>query len=375
MTRQTPDQSGISRSEFLKRAGGFTAGALSLGGVSTILAGNATPALAASAKAHKIAALDQALDAAHEESFNNPINAYLKAKAHAWTATYGNENNTVTTGLTLAAEYAAAKYPVFFLLTADAMSDWQTEVGKMRKQGMLVFNHGTQAVRGASCNVLFSHKQAGLDVGAAAVAWAKRQHLTAPVVGIIGFLTDAQAIKRTTFAWKTIKAAFPHATLAGSVNAIDAPTGATAAANLLSAHPTIDILICFNAPAGTGALTSAHQAGKTDPSKFFLGVTDFEPQTLALLEKGGTVMQANYGSYFPQSAMLMARDAIANVMHGTKILPTRLILGTTLTTSAQAKKFNDGYSHPLAARNAGLFKSGFKYLDVNLATAQTPPGQ
>jgi ABC-type sugar transport system substrate-binding protein len=348
---------------------------MSLGGLGTVLAGNASSAFAASGKPHKIAGLDQALDAAHEESFNNPINAYLKAKAPGWTATYGNENNTVTTGLTLAQEYAADGYPVFLLLTADAMSDWQTEVGKMRKQGILVFNHGTQAVLGATCNVLFSHKQAGLDVGAAAVAWAKRQGLTAPTVAIIGFLTDAQAIKRTTYAWKTIQAAFPQATLVGSVDAIDAPTGATAAANLLSAHPTIDILICFNAPAGTGALTSASQAGKTDPSKFFLGVTDFEPQTLALLEQGGSVMQANYGSYFPQSAMLMAQDAIAHIEHGAKILPTRLIEGVTLTTPAEAKKFNDGYSNPLAPRNAGLFKTGFKNLDINLKTAQTPPGQ
>jgi ABC-type sugar transport system substrate-binding protein len=245
----------------------------------------------------------------------------------------------------------------------------------MRKKKILVLNHGTQAVAGASCNVLFSHKQSGLDVGAAAVAWAKRNNITEPVVGIIGFLTDAQAIKRTDYAWKTIKAALPKASLAGSVNAILTPTGATAAANLLSAHPNINMLICFNAAAGMGAYASAKQAGKTDPKTFFLGATDFEPQSLALIQQGGTIFQANFGSYFPQSAMLMVKDSIANIVHGTPILPTRLILGSTITTPAQAKRFLDGYNNPLAARNASLFKTAFKYENVNLATAQTPPGQ
>jgi ABC-type sugar transport system substrate-binding protein len=244
----------------------------------------------------------------------------------------------------------------------------------MRKQGIYVFNHGTQAVAGATCNVLFSHKQSGIDVGTAAVAWAKRNNITAPVVGLVGFLTDAQAIKRTEYAWKTIQQAFPSAKLAGSVNALDTPTGATGAGNLLSANPDINILICFNAPGGTGALSSAKQAGKTNPSTFFLGVTDFEPQTLAILEQGGSVMQANYGSYFPQSAMLLCRDALAAVA-GKKIPPTRLILGTTITTPAEAKQFNQGYSNPLAPQNASLFKTGFKYENVALQTAQTPPGQ
>jgi hypothetical protein len=115
----TETRAGMQRSDFLKRVGGVTVGAMSLGG---LLPGVGGTALAASAKPHKIAGLDQALDQAHIESFNLPINSYLKAKAPGWTATYGNENNAVTTGLTLAQEYAAENYPVFFLLTADAMS-------------------------------------------------------------------------------------------------------------------------------------------------------------------------------------------------------------------------------------------------------------
>jgi hypothetical protein len=56
-------------------------------------------------------------------------------------------------------------------------------------------------------------------------------------------------------------------------------------------------------------------------------------------------------------------------------MPTRLILGVAITTPAQARKFNEGYSNPLASQNAKLFQTGFKYLNVNLKTAQTPPGQ
>ena len=152
---------------------------------------------------------------------------------------------------------------------------------------------------------MFSHKQAGVGIGTSAVAWAKKNNITQPVVALIGDLTDAQPKKRTTWAWNTIKAAFPNAQLVGQVEGIDQPTGGKAAANLLSAHPNINIMITFDGPAGLGALTSANQAGKTDPKSFYLGVTDQEVQTLDIVSKGGSIMQSNWGVFFAASAMIL----------------------------------------------------------------------
>jgi ABC-type sugar transport system substrate-binding protein len=211
-------------------------------------------------------------------------------------------------------------------------------------------------------------------VGQAAIAWAHKNGVTAPVVALIGNLTDAQGSKRTTWAWKTIKGAFPNAKLAGQVQGIDLPTGTQGAANLLSAHPDINMLIVFNTIAGVGALNSATHAGKNDRNKFFLGMTDFEDQTLKLIAAGNSIVQANWGTYFPASMILMAKDAI-NHYNGQPIKPTRLLLGEAITTPAQATSFDKVAFDPLNPANADVYTKYFTYLDTPVSTAQVPPGQ
>ena len=57
--------------------------------------------------------------------------------------------------------------------------------------------------------MLFSHKQAGVDVGNASVAWAKKNNVTQPVVALIGNLSDAQGKKRTDYALRAVKKGTP----------------------------------------------------------------------------------------------------------------------------------------------------------------------
>src|SRR5205807_2335915 len=126
-------------------------------------------------------------------------------------------------------------------------------------------------------------------------------------------LSDAQGSKRTTWAWKTVKAKLPNAKLAGQVQGIDTPTGAKGAANLLSAHPDINMLLTFNTLGGLAALTSATHAGKTDRNAFFLGTADSEDASLKLIASQKSIYQANWGAFFPASMVLMARDGIAKM--------------------------------------------------------------
>jgi ABC-type sugar transport system substrate-binding protein len=365
----------IARRELFARAARLAGGGLALGalpGLFDMLAPG-TGYAASAAKAQKIAVIEQAFGTFFTENFQKPLSAYLKKSQPGWNETFGNENNTVTTGIDLLNQYAAANYGLLMLSTGDNMSTWQHAVQNVVKGGSLFINHSTQAVSGATQNVLFSHKQAGIDVGNAAVAWAKKNNIS-PVVGMLGNLSDAQGSKRTTWAWKTIKAKMPKATLAGQVQGIDTPTGAKGSANLLSAHPDINMLITFNTLGGMAALTSATHAGKNNRNSFFLGSTDSEDATLKLIATGKSIYQANWGAFFPASMVLMAKDGIAK-FGGKAIKPTRLIFGLTITTPAEANSFDKITFDPLNPKYAYVFTKYFKYLDTPTATGQVPPGQ
>jgi ABC-type sugar transport system substrate-binding protein len=326
-------------------------------------------------RAQKMGIIEVGFSPFFTQIFQDPMAAYIKAKNIPWSLTFGNENGSIPTGTELYNQYVAANYGMLVLSTGDEMSAWQSTVDKSVAQGVVFINHSTQAVTGATQNTLFSHKQGGIDMGQAVIAWAHKNHITAPVVGLLGNLADPQGNKRTLWAWKTIQAAFPNATLAGSVNAYaSASDGETGAANLLAAHPNINVMVSFATIAGVGALTACTHAGKTDRNQFFLGCVDAEDATLKLIADGNSVMQANFGSFFAYSGIMMIRDGI-KAHAGKPIYPTRLIYGLTITTPEEAKSFDTIAYDPLNPKYAYIYNKAFHYLDTPVATGQVPPGQ
>jgi ABC-type sugar transport system substrate-binding protein len=369
---------GMTRSELLGRSARLGLGALAATSLSGLIELGG-PALAGAAtratKLKKIAVIEQQFGTFFTENFNKPLDAFMKTTAASgWSDTFGNENNTVTTGINLLNQYAAANYGVLILSTGDQMSAWEHAVGQVVKAGHIFINHCTQAVTGATQNVLFSHKQSGIDVGNASIVWAKKNNISSPVVALIGNLSDAQGRKRTDAAWDTIKAKYPNAKLAGQVQGIGTPDGGKAAANLLSAHPDINMLITFNTLAGLAALTSAQHAGKTDRNKFLLATTDTEVATLKLIADNNSIYQINWGAFFPASMILMAKDAMANFA-GKKIKPTRLLFGLAIDDPPKAKSFNTIAFNPLDPKYSYVYTKYFKYLDTPVKTAQVPAGQ
>ena len=364
----------LRRSDFLTGAGRLGIGALGLGA----LAGFAPAAFGAAGSSREkqkvIAMIENQSGPFYTDNFEKPMRAYLADNAPTWKATFGNENNSLPTGVQLFNQYGAAGDAAMILLSAQPITGYVQAAKQYISGGGVLVNHSTSALGPANQNVLFSHKQAGIGIGTSAVNWAKKNNITQPVVALIGLLTDAQPKKRTTWAWNTIKAAFPNAQLVGEVQGIDQPSGAKGAANLLAAHPNINIMIVFDGPAGVGALTSANQAGKTDPKSFYLGVTDQSTQSLGIVAKGNTVMQANWGVYFPASAILCTRDLLTAVV-GHKIKPTRLLLGESLDTPAKASAFTTIAFNPTDPKYKFVFTKYNKYLDTPVDTGQVPPGQ
>ena len=58
----------------------------------------------------KIAVVEQQFAPFFTDNFQKPLTAYLKKSQPGWSGTFGNENNTVPTGINLLNQYVAADY-------------------------------------------------------------------------------------------------------------------------------------------------------------------------------------------------------------------------------------------------------------------------
>jgi ABC-type sugar transport system substrate-binding protein len=262
-----------------------------------------------------------------------------------------------------------------FIAKADGVppKPFEELATQAKDQGTLFQNHAVQAVGGAGQNIMFDHAAAGQNIGTAAVEWAQANGIEKPVIGVLGNLEDPEGVKRTDVAVETVKAAFPDAELAGEVNAVDQPEdGAKGSANLLAAHPDINMILTFNTVSGKGAVQAAAEAGKDDPTKFFIGMADTEPETQDLIAKGGSIVQANWGALFEISAVLLVRDALAYA-NGETIQPTRAVGGRLLRGKEDVDEYRAIADDPTAdaALPAYNDESLVKYSDVELTTGQS----
>jgi ABC-type sugar transport system substrate-binding protein len=242
-----------------------------------------------------------------------------------------------------------------------------------RQKGILFLNHAVQAVGGAGQNIAFDHAAAGKGIGTAAVNWAKKNGISAPVIGTLANLADPEGRKRTDNAIKTIRAAFPNTKVAGQVQSVDqVGTGAAGTANLLQANPDINMMLTFNTVTGKEATQAATEAGKTDRNKFFLGMADYEEETMDLVAGGKSIVQANWAAVFEVSAVLMIRDSL-NFAKGRKVLPTRGLGGRLLTNAATVRAVRKITNNPLArsALPAYTDKTLVKYSSKPLKSGQS----
>jgi ABC-type sugar transport system substrate-binding protein len=241
------------------------------------------------------------------------------------------------------------------------------------EQGTYFQNHSVQPITGAGQNVLFDHAAAGTNIGTAAVEWATANGISTPIIGVLGNLGDPEGVKRTSVAVETITEAFPDTEVSGEVEAFaDAQVGAEGAGNLLAANPNINMLLSFNSIAGLGAVQAATEAGKTDPTTFFLGMADTEAATQDLILSGDSVVQANWGALFEISAVLLIRDAL-KFADGETVPPTRALGGRLLRTAEDVEAYRAIAEDPTADSAADAYNdpSLVRYSDVALMTGQS----
>jgi len=262
-----------------------------------------------------------------------------------------------------------------FIMKADGVPPKPFEpLAKQAKQkGIFFMNHAVQAVGGSGQNIAFDHAAAGKGIGTAAVRWAKKNGVSQPVIGTLANLADPEGRKRTDYAIREIKKAFPNTKVAGQVQSVDqVGQGAAGTSNLLQANPDINMILTFNTVTGKEATQASTEAGKTDRNKFFLGMADYEEETMNLIASGKSIVQANWAAIFEISAILMIRDGL-KFARGGKVLPTRGLGGRLLTNAKEVAAVRKITNNPLAKAALPAYndKTIVKYSSKPLKTGQS----
>lgn len=253
---------------------------------------------------------------------------------------------------------------VFMFVLPEGM---ERIVAEAHRKGVCLFNHSASPITGCSQNIVLDQYSAGYKVGSFAAEWIHKNQGGKAEVGLLTNLTDPQLIVRSNGIKDGVQKNCPGAVFAGEVEANTPDRGASAAANLLQAHPNISVLLAFGDDPGVGAYTAAREAGKRDPNKFFVGSADGTRLGMEKVSEGG-IYQCCAFFFFSFSATQAIRD-LARCLRGEKIFPTR-IMGSELVTrdnvaeferisrNAQSPEFAHFYSDPAVMR----------YSDVPLQT-------
>jgi ribose transport system substrate-binding protein len=338
----------------------------------------ATVARGATASAESAAALNKTFGwaiAVQAPFFEQQMTRYMRKllKQNGWGLVTQSEEGSAAKAQQIMSSFIANNYYAMARADGAPPKPFEPLAAQARKNGQLWLNHAVQAVGGAGQNIVFDHAAAGDGIGRAAVAWAKKNGISQPVVGMLANIPDPEGKKRTDYALRAVKKAFPNTKFAGQVYSVDQPqTGATATANLLQAHPDINMILTFNTVSGKGAVQAANEAGKTDPKTFFIGMADAEDETLKEVASGTSICQANWGAFFQFSAVLMCKDAL-KFSSGGKVMPTRRVGGQALVNKATVDKYNKATNDPLAPSSAWVYKdkSIVAYSPIALKTGQS----
>ena len=70
------------------------------------------------------------------------------------------------------------------------------------------------------------------------------------------------------------------------------------------------MILTFNTVTGKEATRPRPRPARPTGTKFFLGMADYEEETMNLIASGKSIVQANWAAIFEISAILMIRDGL-----------------------------------------------------------------
>ena len=363
-----PAEALISRAAFLKLTGaGALAGGLALGGTNLASAAAAMRSFQARSALASLAGKRVAI------SYTIIIEILIEfwqSMENEAAAPGNGEKITKFYTADSVAEHAAVSamieqdYDAIFLEPASVFG-WDSAVAQAKKKGIGIFSHSGSPIGGILQNVGLDQQGAGYSLGQVAAAWNHKYQGGTGQWALLDLTNDPQLILRGVGVRAAMKKYAPNAKLVGDVFAQLEATGASAAANLLQAHPNLSMILSAGDDPGLGALTSATGAGKTNPHDFFIGSCDGTDAVLAKIKEGG-IYQAVSDFLFPFSSTQCERD-IEKFLRGMPVQPTRVVTPVTVTASNLAH-WQKVSANPLAPDVQYIYKDYFHWSNVALKT-------
>jgi ribose transport system substrate-binding protein len=240
-------------------------------------------------------------------------------------------------------------------------------VALAKAKGVCLFNHSASPVTGCTQNIVLDQYEAGYKVGSFAAQWIREKRDGKAEIGLLTNLTDPELIVRSRGIKEGVRKNCPGSVFVGEVEANTPDRGASAAANLLQAHPNISVFLAFGDDPGVGAYAAALEAGKKDPDTFFVGSADGTRLGMEKVAEQG-VYQCCAFFFFSFSATQAVRD-LARCLRGEQVAPTRT-MGSKLVTKENVAEFERISRNPQAPEYAHFYTdpSVMRYSDVALTT-------
>ena len=253
---------------------------------------------------------------------------------------------------------------VLFVLT---VTGWEDTVARARKKGIGMFNHSASPILGCNQNVGLDQRAAGFAVGRAAAGWIDKTQGGEAQIGVLSILNDPQLTLRSAGFKAAIEQYSPNSVIAREAFAQTRDVGASATANMLQSAPGISVIFSGGDDPGLGALTAAHEAGKTDSKKFYIGSCDGTQAVLDEIKKLG-IYQSTWSFLFAYSATALQRD-IEHFLRKEKIQPTRIERGRIIH-SGNVNSFQTFSTTPLAPKNQKAYSDPavMEYSNIPLKT-------
>ena len=224
--------------------------------------------------------------------------------------------------------FIAQGYDAIFFLALPSPA-LEKLVAQATAKGIPMFNHGASPVTGATQNIVLDQRLSGTEIGRFAGRWIQEFHGGQAEVGILGNAQDPWLQMRTQGLKDGLREAAPSAKIVGEVHGHSIELGASAAANLLQAHPGIKVLLAHADDPGFGGYTAAKEAGRVNPSQFLVASCDGTRLVMDKVAEGG-IYQATWSYLFPLSATAAMRDIIRALRKET-VPPARIQVGRLVT--------------------------------------------
>lgn len=293
------------------------------------------------------------------------------AAAMAWTKQGGslsviNANSDNTTQLSQVQSIIGQKSANAILTVTEAGSGYAALVQAAHKAGIIFGNYAGDPAGGADLNILYPHYEAGYIAGVHAGQWLKAHGGGA--AGTTINPTDPGLSTRTTGFVAGIKTVIPNIQLfQASAAAGSIPDGAQVSSELLTAHPSIKVLFCYNETLSLGCVQGAASAGRSNRNSLYIVDDDASTVGLQDMIKGNTpIQQVVTPDYEGDMAVLTA--VVERAMEGKPIPHTGVANVAFIGTKSAAQTELNAQEHPFAARNVKRTLNA-----VRLYAGSTPP--